>query len=54
MTLRSIQWIADSGLLVGLTTIGEFDTPPVVAPPDATLDFSQPTDSGLIAAIRSF
>src|SRR5579863_478857 len=24
MTLRKIQWIADSGLLVGLTTIGEF------------------------------
>ncbi len=24
MTLRSIYWIADSGLLVGLTTIGEF------------------------------
>lgn len=31
MTLRSIQWIADSGLLVGLTTIGEFGAPPVLA-----------------------
>ncbi len=32
MTLRSIQWIGDSGLLVGLTTIGEFAAPPVLAP----------------------
>ena len=31
MTVRSIQWIADSGLLVGLTTIGEFTSSPVLA-----------------------
>ena len=31
MTLRSIQWIADSGLLVGLTTIGEFAPPTMLA-----------------------
>ena len=30
MTLRSIQWIADSGLLVGLTTIGEFTATPAL------------------------
>ncbi len=54
MTLRSIQWVADSGLLVGLTTIGEFDAPPVMATPVPILDFSQPSDSALIAAIRSF
>jgi len=30
MTSRSIQWIADSGLLVGLTTIGEFAEPPLL------------------------
>ncbi len=135
MTLRTIQWIADSGLLVGPTTIGEFDSPALLtslslssttftlatpasgailgaspgsaiiatgppagltitaapgwaydgtgvagsytfqlietlpgivnsprpssitvtmAPPDASLDFSQSTDSSLIAALRSF
>ena len=32
MTVRNIQWIADSGLLVGLTTIGEFAAPPVLTP----------------------
>jgi hypothetical protein len=32
MTLRRIQWIADSGLLVGLTTIGEFAAAPALAP----------------------
>ena len=31
MTLRSIQWIADSGLLVGLTTIGEFAAVPALS-----------------------
>ncbi len=31
MTLRSVQWIADSGLLVGLTTIGEFTATPTLA-----------------------
>ncbi len=30
MSLRNIQWIADSGLLVGLTTIGEFTAPPAL------------------------
>ncbi|MDP9056399.1 MAG: hypothetical protein M3N34_03575 [Pseudomonadota bacterium] len=30
MTLRKIQWIADSGLLVGFTTIGEFAAPQVL------------------------
>ena len=30
MTVRRIQWIADSGLLVSLTTIGEFTAPPVL------------------------
>lgn len=32
MTLRHIQWIADCGLLVGLTTIGEFAPPPMLRP----------------------
>lgn len=31
MTLRSIQWITDSGLLVGLTTIGEFTSTSALA-----------------------
>jgi hypothetical protein len=31
MTLRRIQWIADTGVLVGLTTIGEFAPPAVLA-----------------------
>jgi hypothetical protein len=30
MTLRSIQWINDAGLLVGLTMMGEFDAPPAL------------------------
>jgi hypothetical protein len=30
MTLRSIHWIADSGLLVGLTTMGEFGQTPAL------------------------
>jgi hypothetical protein len=31
MTLRRIYWIADSGLLVGLTTIGEFAALPALS-----------------------
>lgn len=31
MTLRNIQWITDTGLLVGLTTIGEFAALPDLA-----------------------
>lgn len=31
MSLRSIQWIADSGLLVGRTMIGEFAPPALLA-----------------------
>jgi hypothetical protein len=30
MTLRSIHWIAESGLLVGLTTMGEFGQTPAL------------------------
>ncbi len=40
MTVRSIHWIADSGLLVGLTTIGEFAAPGLSALSLSASDFT--------------